>query len=281
MAQAEQHSPKRRDARVVEWTALEMRHTGDCIQGSNPCLSAQASAAVGSIQPAALLFSKHLSISPNPPTGKPRPAAPSSTVPSPRHFHCDNPHLPRHWFSQENAQNSARKCAEPHKRGTEPRSRRHRTVQENPKDPCNKTHSPAQQKALTRMKKDTDRTFPKGRGSSRKPKAWMERKPPRSTALPWDGKCSTLRWPTERAASVTAARCIRHRTALRFWWHSSGKQGEATWTGATRAVRRPPFCLQSIGTPYSACRNRRISAKSINFVQLWKSRQGNTMRAVQ
>ena len=95
------------------------------------------------------------------------------------------------------------------------------------------------------------------------------------------GRCSTLRWPTERAASVTAARCIRHRTALRFWWHSSGKQGEATWTGATRAVRRPPFCLQSIGTPYSACRNRRISAKSINFVQLWKSRQGNTMRAVQ
>ena len=78
-----------------------------------------------------------------------------------------------------------------------------------------------------------------------------------------------------------AARCIRHRTALRFWWHSSGKQGEATWTGATRAVRCPPFCLQSIGTPYSACRNRRISAKSINFVQLWKSRQGNTMRAVQ
>ena len=25
---------------MVEWTALEMRHTGDCIQGSNPCLSA-------------------------------------------------------------------------------------------------------------------------------------------------------------------------------------------------------------------------------------------------
>lgn len=127
MAQAEQHSPKRRDARVVEWTALEMRHTGDCIQGSNPCLSAQASAAVGSIQPAALLFSKHLSISPNPPTGKPRTAAPSSTAPSPRHFHCGNPHLPRHWFSQENAQNSARKCAEPHKRGTEPRKRTRKT----------------------------------------------------------------------------------------------------------------------------------------------------------
>ena len=28
---------------MVEWTALEMRHTGDCIQGSNPCLSAKSS----------------------------------------------------------------------------------------------------------------------------------------------------------------------------------------------------------------------------------------------
>ena len=155
MAQAEQHSPKRRDARVVEWTALEMRHTGDCIQGSNPCLSAQASAAVGAIQPVALLFSKHLSISPNPPTEKPRPAAPSSTVPSPRHFHCGNPHLPRHWFSQENVEIHTRE-------GTEPRSRGHRTVQENTKDPHNKMKCPAQQKALARMKKDTGRTFPKG-----------------------------------------------------------------------------------------------------------------------
>ena len=25
---------------MVDCTALEMRHTGDCIQGSNPCLSA-------------------------------------------------------------------------------------------------------------------------------------------------------------------------------------------------------------------------------------------------
>ena len=252
MAQAEQHSPKRRDARVVEWTALEMRHTGDCIQGSNPCLSAQASAAVGSIQPAALLFSTHLSISPNPPTGKPRPATPSFTVPSPRHFHCGNPHLPRHWFSQKNAKIRTRE-------GTEPRSRRHRSAGH----------------------KDTDRTFPKGRGGGRKPKGGMERKPPQSTALLWDGKRSTLHRSSQCAASVTAARCIRHRTALRFWWHSSGKQGEATWTGATRAVRCPPFCLLSIGLPHSACRNRRISAKSINFVQLWKSRQGNTTRAVQ
>lgn len=133
MAQAEQHSPKRRDARVVEWTALEMRHTGDCIQGSNPCLSAQASAAVGSIQPAALLFSTHLSISPNPPTGKPRPAAPSFTVPSPRHFHCGNPHLPRHWFSQKNALNRTAEGTDSHKRTrkasatrrTAQRSRRH------------------------------------------------------------------------------------------------------------------------------------------------------------
>lgn len=29
---------------MVEWTALEMRHTGDCIQGSNPCLSANGDA---------------------------------------------------------------------------------------------------------------------------------------------------------------------------------------------------------------------------------------------
>ena len=29
-----------RDAGVVERTALEMRHTGNRIQGSNPCLSA-------------------------------------------------------------------------------------------------------------------------------------------------------------------------------------------------------------------------------------------------
>ena len=144
MVQAEQHSPKRRDARVVEWTALEMRHTGDCIQGSNPCLSAQASAADWSIQPAALLFSTHLSISPNPPTGKPRPATPSFTVPSPRHFHCGNPHLPRHWFTQENVENRTRES-------TEPRSRRHRPEQENTKGPRNKTHSPAQQKALARM----------------------------------------------------------------------------------------------------------------------------------
>lgn len=144
MAQAEQHSPKRRDARVVEWTALEMRHTGDCIQGSNPCLSAQASAAVGPIQPVALLFSKHLSISPNPPTRLPRPATPSFTVPSPRHFHCGNPHLPHHWFTQENVEIRTRE-------GTEPRSRRRRPVQENTKGPCNKTHSPAQQKALARM----------------------------------------------------------------------------------------------------------------------------------
>lgn len=155
MAQAEQHSPKRRDARVVEWTALEMRHTGDCIQGSNPCLSAQASAAVGSIQPAALLFSTHLSISQNTPTEPPQPTAPSFTVPSPRHFHCDNPHLPRHWFTQENVEIRTRESSEP-------RSRGHRTVQENTKDPCNKTHSPAQQKALASMKKDTARTFPKG-----------------------------------------------------------------------------------------------------------------------
>lgn len=98
---------------MVEWTALEMRHTGDCIQGSNPCLSAQASAAVGSIQPAALLFSRHLSISPTPPTGKPRPAAPSFTVPSPRHFHCGNPHLPRHWFTQKDAQNRTREHERP------------------------------------------------------------------------------------------------------------------------------------------------------------------------
>lgn len=144
MARAEQHTPKRRDARVVEWTALEMRHTGDCIQGSNPCLSAQASAADWSIQPAALLFSRHLSIFPNPPTGKPRPAAPSFTVPSPRHFHCGNPHLPRHRFSQKNAQNRTRE-------GTGPRSRRHWPAQENTKGPRNKTHSPAQQKALARM----------------------------------------------------------------------------------------------------------------------------------
>ena len=113
MVQAEQHSPKRRDARVVEWTALEMRHTGDCIQGSNPCLSAQASAADWSIQPAALLFSTHLSISPNPPTGKPRPATPSFTVPSPRHFHCGNPHLPRPWFSQKNAKIRTREHERP------------------------------------------------------------------------------------------------------------------------------------------------------------------------
>ena len=111
MAQAEQHTPKRRDARVVEWTALEMRHTGDCIQGSNPCLSAQASAADWSIQPAALLFSEHLSIFPNPPTEPPQPTAPSSTVPSPRHFHSGLPHQPRHWFSQKNALARATECA--------------------------------------------------------------------------------------------------------------------------------------------------------------------------
>lgn len=162
MAQAEQHSPKRRDARVVEWTALEMRHTGDCIQGSNPCLSAQASAAVGSIQPAALLFSKHLSISPNPPTGKPRPAAPSSTVPSPRHFHCDNPHLPRHWFTQKNALNRTRESSEPRSRGHRLAQQRAQNRAREHERPVNKTHSQAQQKALARMKKDTDRTFPKG-----------------------------------------------------------------------------------------------------------------------
>ena len=149
MAQAEQHSPKRRDARVVEWTALEMRHTGDCIQGSNPCLSAQASAAVGSIQPAALLFSTHLSISPNPPTGKPRTAAPSSTVPSPRHFHCDNPHLPRHWFSQENAQNSARKCTEPHKREL-------RTAQQRAQTRAREHERPVQQDAQPSAAEGTD-----------------------------------------------------------------------------------------------------------------------------
>ena len=32
----------RRDARVVEWTALEMRRAGDCTLGSNPSLSATA-----------------------------------------------------------------------------------------------------------------------------------------------------------------------------------------------------------------------------------------------
>ena len=31
---------KRRDARVVEWAALEMRCTGNCTGGSNPSLSA-------------------------------------------------------------------------------------------------------------------------------------------------------------------------------------------------------------------------------------------------
>lgn len=60
-----------------------------------------------------------------------------------------------HRTAQENALNRTRE-------GSEPRSRRHRLAQENTKDPCNKTHSPAQQKALARMKKDTDRTFPKG-----------------------------------------------------------------------------------------------------------------------
>ena len=118
--------------------------TSERIAGLSASLSAQASAAVGPIQPAALLFSTHLSNSPNPPTGNPRPAAPSFTVPSPRHFHCGNPHLPRHWFTQKNAQNRTRES-------TEPRSRRHRPAQENTKGPRNKTHSPAQQKALARM----------------------------------------------------------------------------------------------------------------------------------
>lgn len=133
MAQAEQHSPKRRDARVVEWTALEMRHTGDCIQGSNPCLSAQASTADWSIQPAALLFSTHLSISPNPPTGKPRPAATSFTVPSPRHFHCGNPHLPTPLVH-------AGECRDPHKRG-------HRTAQQKAQARTREHERPVQQDA--------------------------------------------------------------------------------------------------------------------------------------
>lgn len=60
-----------------------------------------------------------------------------------------------HRTAQKNALNRTRES-------NEPRSRGHRTVQENTKDPYNKTHSPAQQKALARMKKDTDRTFPKG-----------------------------------------------------------------------------------------------------------------------
>lgn len=105
---------------MVEWTALEMRHTGDCIQGSNPCLSAQASAAVGSIQPAALLFSTHLSISQNTPTEPPQPTAPSFTVPSPRHFHCGNPHLPRHWFSQQKAQARTREHERPAQQDAQP-----------------------------------------------------------------------------------------------------------------------------------------------------------------
>ena len=35
-------SPKRKDARVVEWDGLENRCTGNCTEGSNPSLSAFA-----------------------------------------------------------------------------------------------------------------------------------------------------------------------------------------------------------------------------------------------
>lgn len=47
---------ERRDARVVEWTALEMRHTGDCIQGSNPCLSALSAQRLASCNPLCRFF---------------------------------------------------------------------------------------------------------------------------------------------------------------------------------------------------------------------------------
>lgn len=38
-----------------EWTALEMRHTGNRIQGSNPCLSATKNRSIGINAPILLL----------------------------------------------------------------------------------------------------------------------------------------------------------------------------------------------------------------------------------
>lgn len=157
-----------------------------------------------------------------------------------------------HRTAQERAQNHAAEGTDSHKRTRKARATR-RTAQRS------RRHWPTRPKTLTGLFRRDEEAA----GSRR---------------LGWRGSLPAV---LPCRGMENAARCIRHRTALRFWWHSSGKQGEATWTGATRAVRCPPFCLQSIGTPYSACRNRRISAKSINFVQLWKSRQGNTMRAGQ
>lgn len=183
----------------------------------------------------------------------------------------------------------AKGCTEPHKRGhrttqqkAQARTREHeRPVQQDAQPSAAEGTGPHDTKTLTGLFRRDEEAA----GSRRL--GWRGSLP---AVLPCRGmenaaRCigqrSALHLSSQHAASGIAPHCIRHRTALRFGWHSSGKQGEATWTGATRAVRCPPFCLQSIGTPYSACRNRRISAKSINFVQLWKSRQGNTMRAVQ
>lgn len=129
MAQAEQHSPKRRDARVVEWTALEMRHTGDCIQGSNPCLSAQASAAVGSIQPAALFFQSTCRFprTRQPGSPGPQPQAPQShphaiSTAATHTYHAIGFLKRMHRTAQQRAQTRAREHERPVQQDAQPRA---------------------------------------------------------------------------------------------------------------------------------------------------------------
>ena len=46
----------RKDARVVEWDGLENRYTGNCIEGSNPSLSASTTATDGPREAGAFCF---------------------------------------------------------------------------------------------------------------------------------------------------------------------------------------------------------------------------------
>ena len=45
-AKANEFRPMRKDAGVAERGGLENRYTGNCIQGSNPCLSARSELAI-------------------------------------------------------------------------------------------------------------------------------------------------------------------------------------------------------------------------------------------
>lgn len=80
-------------------------------------------------------------------------------------------------------------------------------MQENTKDPCNKTHSPAQQKALARMKKKHGQDFSEGMKKQQESEGLDEEE-----ASPQ--YCLAVGWKMQHAALANGACCIGHRSTL-------------------------------------------------------------------